>query len=294
MVESRSVVITGGSSGIGAALVTALAADGYQVFTCARRSERLREVTDNGRLATGFVCDISKEADVIAFAREIASKTDRVYALVNCAAIFGAIGPALDSTVEDWTRAIQVNLIGMFSMTRHVVPLMRPQDQPRIVNFTGGGAFSCLPRLSSYGVSKAGIVRLTETLAIDLAEKNILVNAVAPGFVATEIHQAVLAAGPKVVGEEYFELVRTKLNSGTPMSVPIGVVRFLLSPSAGRLTGKTIAASFDRWSTPDFAARIEAINASPLYTMQRINLVHLPDDDPLRAALDPPMAAPKI
>jgi NAD(P)-dependent dehydrogenase (short-subunit alcohol dehydrogenase family) len=293
MTEPRSVVVTGGSSGIGAALVAALAADGYQVFTCARRGERLRKVTDNGRLATGFVCDISKEADVIAFAREIASKTDSVYALVNCAAIFGAIGPALDATVEDWARAIQVNLIGMFSMTKHVVPLMRPQDQPRIVNFTGGGAFSCLPRLSSYGVSKAGIVRLTETLAIELAEKNILVNAVAPGFAATEIHQAVLDAGPKVVGEEYFELTRAKLSSGAPMDVPVGVVRFLLSAAAGKLTGKTIAASFDRWNAPDFADRIEAINASPLYTMQRINLVHLPGDDPLRAALNPPATPTK-
>jgi NAD(P)-dependent dehydrogenase (short-subunit alcohol dehydrogenase family) len=286
MADAKCVILSGASSGIGAALTRALAEDGYRLFVCARRADLLEEVTDKGRLATAFSCDVTQEADVERFIDQVTSKTRRVYALINCAGVYGAIGPALKVDSAEWMSATQVNLFGVYLMTKHAARLMHAEDEPRIVNFAGGGAFDPLPNCSSYAVSKAACVRLTETLAVELAEQNIRVNAIAPGFIATDMHKATLTAGRDLAGDALYEITKAKLEDGSvPMSVPIDIVRFLLSSAAGRLSGRTLAASFDPWRTPVFADSIDAINESPLYTMQRINLVHLPADHPLRTTL---------
>jgi NAD(P)-dependent dehydrogenase (short-subunit alcohol dehydrogenase family) len=286
MSEHLNIVLTGASSGIGAALTRALAADGHRLFVCARRRDRLDAVTESGRIATPFVCDVSREAEVEHFVAAVGKSVASVQALINCAGLYGAIGSVAEVDSAAWMRAVKINLFGTFLMCKHVAPLMQPVDRPRIVNFAGGGAFSPLPRYSAYAVSKAAIVRLTETLAVELAERNVAVNAVAPGFVATEIHAATLEAGPEAAGPEFFAMTRDKMNAGAvPMDVPVGLVRYLLSPSAAALTGKTVSASFDPWQTPVFEANLEAINGSQLYTMQRVNLVNLPPDDSLRQTL---------
>ena len=117
------------------------------------------------------------------------------------------------------------------------------------------------------------------TLAVEFKDRNIAVNALAPGFVNTEIHAATLAAGPDKAGQEFFEMTKRKAADGAvPMEVPVACVRYLLSAAADGLTGKTLSASFDPWGTPAFDANIDALNQSDLYTMQRINFPHLPDD----------------
>lgn len=281
-----TIVLTGASSGIGAALTQVLAADGHRLFVCARRVERLNRITDGGRLATAIACDVSREDEVIRLAATVREAAGSVQALINCAGLYGAIGPATEVDSAAWWNTVAVNLQGTFLMTKHIVPLMRPADRPRIINFAGGGAFQPLPRYSAYAVSKAAIVRFTETTAVELADRNIAVNAVAPGFVVTEIHDATLAAGPDAAGAPMFAMTQAKMAQGAvPMSVPVALVRYLLSEKAAGLTGKTISASFDPWGSKAFDEQIGAINTSPLYTMQRVNLVELPSDDPLRQTL---------
>lgn len=281
-----TIVLTGASSGIGAALTQALAADGHRLFVCARRAERLDRVTDGGRLATAIACDVSREDEVMRLAATVREAAGSVQALINCAGLYGAIGPATEVDSAAWWSTVAVNLHGTFLMTKHIVPLMRLADQPRVLNFAGGGAFQPLPRYSAYAVSKAAIVRFTETTAVELAERNIAVNAVAPGFVVTEIHDATLAAGPDAAGAGMYAMTQEKMAQGAiPMSVPVALVRYLLSEKAAGLTGKTISASFDPWGSQAFDEQIGAINASPLYTMQRVNLVELPPDDALRQSL---------
>ena len=286
MKPAQRIVIAGASSGIGAALVRALAGDGHAVFACARREDRLRGLAQS--LSGVFVrrCDVSQEADVEAFAAWVRSQADGVDALVNCAGGFGAIGPAAQTDSRAWWRTLETNLLGTYLIIKHLVPMMKPASRPRIINFSGGGAFEPFPRYSAYAVSKAAVVRLTETLAVELAPRGITVNAVAPGFVATEIHQDTLRSGVALAGAEHFERTRQRLREGgVPIEVPVACVRFLLSERAAGLTGKTLSASFDPWDSPAFVERIPQISASGLYTMQRINLVHLPDDD-LRRALE--------
>ena len=159
----------------------------------------------------------------------------------------------------------------------------------KIVTFSGGGAFNSLPRYSAYAASKAAVVRLTETLADELRPRGIAVNGVAPGFVKTEIHDATLAAGPDAAGPEFFAMTQAKLADGAvPIDVPVDCVRFLLSSAARSLTGKTISANFDPWSSAVFQKHIEELGQSDLYTMRRINLVNLDEEGIVAALSDVP------
>lgn len=279
MSDTKTIAITGASSGIGAALTKALANDGHRLFVCARREDRLAEVTDAGRLARYQVTDVSDETQVRSFFAEIEKSFGALDVLITCAGAYGPIGLFHENNAQAWWSAVQANLFGTYLAAKYAVPLMRPEHHPRIVTFSGGGAFNPLPRYSSYAVSKAGIVRLTETMAEELAPLGITVNGVAPGFVATEIHDATLAAGPDASGTDFFAMTKRKLEGDSvSVEIPVNCVRYLLSEAANGLTGKTISAGFDPWDTPEFTENTEQINASSLYTMQRINLVHLPSD----------------
>jgi 3-oxoacyl-[acyl-carrier protein] reductase len=286
MFSAKTIVLSGASSGIGAALTRALAADGHRLFVCARREKRLAEVTEGGKLADYTVADVAIESQVAAFIEHVREHAGAIDALICGAGAYGPIGRFDECDSEQWFATLRANLFGTYLLARHAVALMRPERRPRIITFGGGGAFQPLPRYSAYAVSKAGIVRLTETLAKELAPSNIAVNAVAPGFVATEIHDATLAAGPEASGPEFHAMTKKKLAGGAvPVAVPVACVRYLLSDEAAGLTGKTISAGFDPWGEPEFNARIDEINASDLYTMQRINLVHL-KGEPLAGELE--------
>ena len=284
MSGGKHIVITGASSGMGAALARALAADGHAVYACARRMDKLRELAAQQPGIVAQRCDVSREEDVRAFVAWVRTRTARVDALVQCAGSFGAIGPAVETDSRQWLDTLHANLFGAYLMAKHVVPRMAGESRPCIVNFSGGGAFSPFPRYSAYAVSKTALVRLTEILAVELAQRGIAVNAVAPGFVATEIHEATLRSGRALAGEEFFAETQRLLEQGAvPIETPISCVKFLLSDQAAGLTGKTISASFDPWGTPEFVELIPQINASDLYTLRRINLVNLPDTERDRA-----------
>jgi 3-oxoacyl-[acyl-carrier protein] reductase len=282
----RRVLIAGASAGIGRALVRALAADGDRVYACARRAEALREATGDGRLAGYRVCDVGDEEQVQALYRWLGGQTEALDALIVCAGAFGAIGPVEQTDSAAWWGTLRASVFGLYALAKHGLPLLERGRRPRILSFSGGGAFGTFPGYSAYATSKAAVVRLTECLADELRPRGIAVNAVAPGMVATEIHAATLAAGPGAAGAEHYARTRAVLagDGGVPIEVPVDCVRFLLSPAADGLSGKTIAAGFDPWRRPAFRERLAEIAASEVYTLRRINPVHLPAG-PLRELL---------
>lgn len=276
--DKLRVLIAGASAGIGAALVEALAADGNTVFACARRAEALRAATRGDTLARSRVCDVGEEPQVVDLFRWVGQHADGLEALVLCAGAFGAIGLVPETDSAAWWATLRGNVFGAYLMVKHGLPLLERGRRPRILTFSGGGAFGAFPRYSAYATSKAAVVRLTECLAEELGPRGIAVNAVAPGMVVTEIHQATLEAGPEKAGAEHYERTRAAMaQGGVPMEVPVACVQFLLSREADGLTGKTIAANFDPWRAPQFRAHLAEIAKSEVYTMRRINPVHLPD-----------------
>ena len=280
------MLIAGASSGIGAALVEALAADGHTIFACARRLDALRVATKDDTLARSRVCDIGDERQVVELYRWITQHTDRLDGLILCAGAFGPIGVFSETPSDAWWATVRGNLFGVYLMAKHGVPLLTPGLRPRIITFAGGGAFGDFPRYSAYATSKAAVVRLTECLAEELRPGGIAVNAIAPGMVATEIHAATLAAGPEAAGADHFERTRAVLadGGGVPIEVPVECVRFLLSAAADGLTGKTISAGFDPWRRHGFRDHIAEITESDVYTLRRMNPINLPDG-PLKEIL---------
>jgi 3-oxoacyl-[acyl-carrier protein] reductase len=272
------VVITGGSSGIGAEIVRALAADGHRVFTCARRKDRLDEVTQGDTIAQGFVCDVSDEAQVRALVAWVQGQTETVDVVINCAGAFGAIGPLAATQSDEWLDTIKVNLFGTYLVSKHFLPALTGSPDPRIINLSGGGAFSPFPNYSAYACSKAAIVRLTECLAVELAPQGIAVNALAPGFIPTEAHEKTLAAGPELAGNLHFQRTQAVLAAGgAPLASVVECLKTLISARSRGMTGKTISANFDPWRTDAFTDRLGDITRSDLWTMRRVNIVNLPE-----------------
>ncbi|WP_020592368.1 SDR family NAD(P)-dependent oxidoreductase [Kiloniella laminariae] len=272
--KQKVAVVTGASKGIGAGVRDYLLEDGWLVFGLSRWAEKSIH-----KSYIPVVCNVSDETSVKDAFSVISTQTKFLDAVINAAGIYGPIGPTLDVPVEEWLETFKVNTLGPLLIIRNSIDLLKKTKAPSIVNFAGGGAFDPLPRYSAYAVSKSAIVRLTETLAVEFGH-GITINAVAPGFVATEIHQATLNAGVEMAGEQFYEHTLRKLEEGAvPIELPVKLVSWLLSPYTRGLTGKTLSANFDPWQSPEFPDLVEMINASPLYTMKRINPVNLEQDD---------------
>jgi len=138
---------------------------------------------------------------------------------------------------------------------------------PKIVNLSGGGATAPLPRLSAYAASKAAVVRLTETLAVENPE--IAINAIAPGALNTRMLEEVLAAGPERVGAAFYEsALKQKKSGGAPLDAGAGLCVFLLSPESDGISGRLISAIWDKWK--DLPAHAEELRRGDIYTLRRI------------------------
>ncbi len=277
------IVVVGASSGIGAALAQDLSSQGHTVLACSRDLERLGEAFAAHPAVQWTACDVSEEQQVAAFVDFVASRVSHVDALINCAGSFGAIGPIDSVDGEAWMRTVRENVLGVFLASKHFLPLLEKSAAPRIINMSGGGAFSPFANFSAYACSKAAVVRLTETLAVELAPKGISVNALAPGIISTPVHEATMAAGPDRAGTVQYQKTYQVLRNGdeTANSARLDTVRkcvrALLSAPYRNLTGKTISANFDPWEAASFRRNIAGINRSELYTMRRTNLVNLPE-----------------
>ena len=139
----------------------------------------------------------------------------------------------------------------------------------RIAVFAGGGASAPFPRYTSYAAAKAALVRLVETLAVEWENDGVEVNCIAPGMVATRIHQATLHAGERA-GQDFLNRTRQALENGTAVPAEVGAdaAAFLVSDAAAGITGRFVAAVYDGYR--DWPGRIERIRGSDLFTLRRI------------------------
>jgi 3-oxoacyl-[acyl-carrier protein] reductase len=284
----KVAMITGAGRGIGAAIAAAFARQGAKLLLVARtRCELERVAGDVERLggqAIVAVGDVSNAEEVDGVVSSGIEQYERVHVLVNAAAIHGPIGRMWEVDSEQWIDAVRVNLIGTFLCCRAVIPHMIAGGGGKIINFSGGGATSPSPCLSAYGASKAASVRLTETLAAELKDLNIQVNAIAPGMVDTHIHDDVVAAGERA-GEHLQEVLRLRENgNAVPAELSAELAVFLASRSSDGLSGKLIAAPHDDWQYWD-DQRIAELSEKPWFTLRRIDAFTLKPFLKLEAAV---------
>ncbi|MFO7665452.1 MAG: 3-oxoacyl-[acyl-carrier-protein] reductase [Desulfobacterales bacterium] len=237
----RTVVVTGGTRGIGRAVCLAFAGPGASVYfnyssASAASSETEALVARAGGFAKGMQVNVCSEKEVEVFFEKILEETGRIDVLVNNAGITRD-GLLVRMKEKDWDDVLDVNLKGTFICTKIAVKPMMKQRYGRIVNITSVVGASGNPGQANYVASKAGIIGFTKAVAKELASRGITSNAVAPGFVETDM----TASLSEKVKESMINQIPLG-RAGKPEDVAAAVV-FLASESAAYITGQVIHVS---------------------------------------------------
>jgi len=236
--NKRTIVVTGGSKGIGQAICVAFAAPGTDIFFNFSSEESTGRKTVNLITAAGgspksMRVNVSSEKEVSAFFKTVVDLTGRIDVLVNNAGITRD-NLLLRIKETDWDAVMDVNLKGAFFCTKAAARTMIQQRSGRIINITSIAGVAGNPGQANYSASKAGVIGLTKTAARELASRNITVNAIAPGFIETEM-TAELPENVKSAIISQIPLGR----AGTVEDVARMAV-FLASDAAGYITGQVI------------------------------------------------------
>ncbi|MCI0707365.1 MAG: 3-oxoacyl-ACP reductase FabG [Ignavibacteriae bacterium] len=238
--HNKVVLITGGSRGIGAATVRMFADAGARVaFTYSTQRDAAHkvaeEVSRKGRQALMLKVNIARRAEVQKAVREIKKHFGRIDVLVNNAGIWKR-APIDTMTEQQLAETLNINLKSAFYFCGAVVPLMKKQKYGRIINITSTAGQRGEPFYSHYAATKAGIIGLTKSLAAELGQYNINVNAVAPGLVDTDMTAAAL--GRRSTRNE-IERIIPRGKVATPEDIA-GAIVFLASHLADHIVGATI------------------------------------------------------
>ncbi len=271
----RVALITGAGRGIGRAIALAYAQEGATLALAARTLGELEHTAQAAQTlgaTTCIVCaDVSDPAQVDDMVRHTVERFATIDILVNNAGIAGPVGPLQENDVAAWIRTIQVNLIGTYLCCRAVLPIMRQQNRGKIINLSGAGATTAWRHLSAYGTSKVAVVRLTETLALELEGSNIQVNALGPGSIHTQMWEE-LRDGAQTAGDSQLYALGQRVTSGGGAAIEqaAALAVFLASDASGPLSGRLISAVTDDVSS--LPAQISRIMSSDALTLRRVNL----------------------
>lgn len=272
--KNVNALITGGSQGLGKAIAEHFLREGAKVCICARTENELAAA--HKELETKFPtnrvlarpCDVSNESQINELVSFVLREFGSLQALVLNAGIYGPMGPTESVSLDDWRRAIEINLFGVLLPCRAWIPHFKNAGGGKIIVISGGGATNPLPNISSYAASKAAAVRLAETLAEELKPYHVDVNAIAPGALKTRLVQQVLEAGPEKVGADFFSKNKKWAEDGAvPLDLGARLAVYLASAESDGISGKLISAQWDPWENlREFRNDL----AGDIYTLRRI------------------------
>lgn len=236
--DRKVALVTGGNRGIGKEIALVLAEDGYNIALNYRRETEELENVKNEIELKGVNCLLVKgDVSIFEDCEKMVKETINKYGIIDC--LVNNAGITKDTLFlrmkeEDFKSVIDVNLVGTFNVTKQVVPYMTKARQGRIINLASVVGVSGNAGQANYSASKAGIIGFTKSLAKELASRNILVNAVAPGFIKTDMTD--------VLKEEQKEAILNVVplkREGSPRDVA-NVVKFLAGEGSSYITGQVI------------------------------------------------------
>jgi NAD(P)-dependent dehydrogenase (short-subunit alcohol dehydrogenase family) len=236
----KIAIVTGSTRGIGRAIVEAFAGAGATVVVTGR-SQDLAEgvaagVAHAGGTSLAVPADISRSTEVERLMRTTVERFGRLDILVNNAAVSPFFKKAETVSEEEWSEVIQVNLTGTFLCAQAAGRIMIEQKSGRIINISSVGGRVALPRLAAYCAAKGGIEQLTRVLAVEWAQHNVLVNAIAPGYVETDLTRG-LRENPKL---QESIIRQTPLGRLAKVEEIVGAAIYLASDAATYVTGQTL------------------------------------------------------
>ncbi len=238
LLKDRVALITGASRGIGRAVALAFADAGAHVAFTYRSSKQAADelvglIKKKGRISVAYQSDVASFDDARTIVEKVVAEFQRLDILVNNAGV-AKDGLLLRMSERDWDEVIQTNLKGVFNFTKAACRQMISQRWGKIINITSVVGLVGNVGQANYAASKAGIIGFTKSIARELASRNILVNAVAPGYVSTDLTEK-LSEDQK---EAYTERILLK-RAAKPEEIA-AVVKFLASPDADYITGQVI------------------------------------------------------
>lgn len=246
-IKGLRVLITAGAAGIGRAIVESFVREGAEVFTCDISATALETLSP----AIGRTCtDVSDRHQVDAMMTAALGRLGGLDVLVNNAGIAGPTGKVDEIAPEEWDKCLGVSLTGQFNCVRVAVPHLRKSKNPSIVNISSlAGKYGFALR-TAYAAAKWGVVGLTKSLAIELGDAGIRVNAILPGLVQGDRQRGVLQAKADARGISFEEMERIAFSVTsikeyvTPEQIAYQVLS-LTSPRSSTISGQTIAVDGD-------------------------------------------------
>jgi NAD(P)-dependent dehydrogenase (short-subunit alcohol dehydrogenase family) len=268
-IKGKSVLITGAGRGIGKRLAIGFAAQGAQVGLLARSKAELDlarlEIEQADGAAICLPADVRDPNELVPAIERMRAKFRRVDVLIAAAGVQGPVGPFVTSKPKAWNDAIEVNLIGVANCCRIVLPEMIERRSGKIILIAGGGSAYGRPNFTAYAAAKTAVVRFAESLAGEVGNHNVQVNAMAPGAAYSNMTDEILHAGEERAGRREIEAAeKVRVTGGVPAEKQTALALFLASERSNHISGKLIHVNDDwkRWEQENMK--------SELFTLRRL------------------------
>jgi NAD(P)-dependent dehydrogenase (short-subunit alcohol dehydrogenase family) len=237
--EKKTAVVIGGTTGIGRNLSLGLADAGADVVATSRRQEQVDEtaslIEQRGRKALRVCSDVRDRASLEQLLSEVLKSLGKVDILINCAGIIKRT-PTISLSEDEWNDILDTNLTGTLRGCQIFGKHMLGRGYGRIINVASVGGFVAFREVAAYAASKAGVVSLTRSLAVEWSKKGVTVNAIAPGVFRTALNAELLDGSPR--GQEL--LWRTPMGRFGKIEEHVGAAVYLASDAASFVTGETL------------------------------------------------------
>ncbi len=235
--ENQIVIVTGAGRGIGKSIVLHCAQEGAHVVLAARTGSELQETANEIKQANGEATIIPTDVAIPRQVDQLIERTESeigpIDTMVNNAGRLGAVGPMWEADPDNWWKDVEVNVFGVFLCCRAAIQKMNGRNRGRIINMAGGGTSSPFPFASAYGCSKAAVMRITDTLAIELdqTDSSVKVFAITPGFVRTAMTESFMKSEDK---QKWMDPLVQRLEQGDDVP-PDLAAKMVVEISAGNL-----------------------------------------------------------
>lgn len=252
---AQTALVTGGSRGIGRAIVEALAESGWQVYFCCRRQESLDSALEEigarfPNQVAGRTCDVGEQDQVDALVHWVVADAGRLDCLVNNAGIAGPTGRVDEIDPEEWDRCLDITITGQFNCARLAIPHLKASKNASITNYSSSAGKFGFPLRSPYAAAKWGVIGFTKTLAMELGPNGIRCNAIQPGPVDGARIRAVIDAKARAANISFEEMQdRVLANQSIKQLIPpeqlANLTVYLASPRASLISGQELAVDGD-------------------------------------------------